>query len=227
MLARKIFLTLALMSMLVLGAASTSHADGNFMVRIQGTGVLPDADADVLSSNVIIPGAGMDVDDEFIPTATLTYFLTDNYAVELFCCFAEMEAGATGISGVGEIANFWVFPPVLTAQYHFTGMGGFKPYVGVGLSYMHFFDEKAVGAFAGEKLKMEDSFGLALQAGADMAIGGGWHLNVDVKKIFIDVDAEYSNGIKADIDVDPVIVSAGIGYRFDIGSLFGRSAPLK
>ena len=45
------------------------------MVRLQGTYVNPGNDS---------TPAGLSVDDEFIPTATLTYFLNKNVGVELF-----------------------------------------------------------------------------------------------------------------------------------------------
>jgi len=34
---------------------------------------------------------------------------------------------ANTILGAGEIAETWIFPPTLTLQYHFTGMGNIKP----------------------------------------------------------------------------------------------------
>ena len=64
-------------------------------------------------------------------------------AVELFCCFANLDAD---LAGAGNVADFWVFPPALTLQYHFDSMGGFKPYVGAGIQYILPFDEEGVGA---------------------------------------------------------------------------------
>ncbi len=85
----------------------------------------------------------LELDDEFIPTLTLTYFLNKNLAVELFCCFANLDARIC--TGTTKVADFWVFPPALTLQYHFDSMGGFKPYVGVGLQYIAPFSEDGVG----------------------------------------------------------------------------------
>ncbi len=73
----------------------------------------------------------------------MTYFLNKNLALELFCCFAKLEADQ---SALGHVADLWVFPPALTLQYHFDSMGGFKPYVGAGIQYIAPFDEKGVGA---------------------------------------------------------------------------------
>lgn len=202
--------------------------DGNFMVRILGTGVLPDADAsvNVVAAPALSSGANADVSDEFIPAATLTYFLNKNLAVELFCCFAQHTADGQGsIAFLDEIADFWIFPPALTVTYHFDGMGAFKPYVGAGLQYIHFFDEKSSTAVS-NSVDIDDAVGFTLQAGADFSLGNGWYLNADVKKTWIDTEVTWKqNGIttvQADLDIDPLIVSAGLGYRFNLDDLFGR-----
>lgn len=230
---RKFFVTLMVGLALALGTTGAYAGDGNFMVRVLGSGVLPDTDADIsTATGVALPTYDADISDEFIPAATLTYFFSPNLAVELFCCFANHQAKGKGaLSAVGDIADFWIFPPSLTLQYHFTGMGGFKPYVGAGLTYIHFFDEDSGNLTNATSVDIDDAVGFALQAGADISLGNNWYLNMDVKKVFIDTEASWRGGgvdLDADVDIDPWIVSAGIGYRFDLGDLFGRrSAPLK
>ena len=54
----------------------------------------------------------------------------------------------------------------MTLQYHFDDMGGFKPYVGAGVQYIHFFDENSN---LGGSLDIDDAFGFALQAGVDVS----------------------------------------------------------
>lgn len=227
---------LALGAALSMGAlpAAAGSEEGNFMVRVLGAGVLPDADASVSIGGVATPTANADVSDEFIPAATLTYFLTKNIGLELFCCFAKHQADGEGsIAGLGEIADFWIFPPALTATYHFDGMGAFKPYVGAGVQYIYFFDEKSSTAVS-DSVEIDDALGFTLQAGVDFSLGGGWYLNADVKKTWIDTEVTWrQNGgttVTADLDVDPLIVSAGLGYRFNLEDLFGsrsEAAPMK
>lgn len=198
---------------------------GDFMVRALVTGVLPDTDASVYAGGARIPGANADVSDEVIPATTLTYFFTDHIAVELFCCFAKHEVDGTGtIAGLGKIADTWIFPPALTAQYHFNTDGKFKPYVGAGLQYIAFFDE-GVGQnrLGARSVDIDDSVGFTLQAGLDFSLGNGWYLNADVKKTWLDTNVKWNGtGVKADVDLDPLIVSAGFGYRFNLGDLFGH-----
>jgi outer membrane protein len=223
---------LAALALVVSMVASVEKAmagddHGNFMVRALVTGVLPDTDADVYAGGARIPGANAEVSDEVIPATTLTYFFNDNLAVELFCCFAKHSIDATGsISGLGEIADTWIFPPALTAQYHFNSGGKFKPYVGAGLQYIAFFNEgTGQNRLGAANVSIDDALGFTLQAGVDISMGNGWYLNADVKKTWLDTEISWAGtGVTADADLDPLIVSAGVGYRFNLGDLFGHGA---
>ncbi len=217
----------ALGAMALVAPAAAGDYDGNFLVRLQGTVVAPDSSADVYSGGVLVPSYDADVSTEVIPTLTLTYFFNKNIAAELFCCFAKFnaEGSAGAIDGVN-LGDFWVFPPIVTLQYHFDSMGGFKPYVGAGVEYMAFFGEGRSDLGGHPKINLDSAFGFALQAGFDMEVGRGWYLNADVKKVWLNTDADWGNGVTAKVDVDPWIVSVGLGYRFNLSDLFGsREAP--
>ncbi|MDX2156705.1 MAG: OmpW family outer membrane protein [Hyphomicrobiaceae bacterium] len=222
------------------GSATAGDYNGNFMVRVLGAGVFSQDELTSLNSVSGLPvadlkAAGFDaeVSDRFIPAATLTYFLTKNLSVELFCCFThhhiDLKAPAAFAALSGKVAESWMFPPALTLQYHFDGMGPFKPYVGVGAQYIHFFSEKTgANTLAATSVDIDDAFGVTIQAGFDVAIGNGWYLNADVKKTWLDTTVTWRNSavtggnIVAKADIDPLIVSAGIGYRFNLDDIFGR-----
>jgi len=208
---------------------------GNFMVRALVTGVLPDTDATVKAGGAVIPGANAEVNDEVIPAATLTYFFNDNFSLELFCCFAKPSIDGKGtIAGLGQIADSWIFPPALTAQYHFNSGGKWRPYVGAGVQYIAFFDEgTGQNRLNATSVSIDDALGFTLQAGLDLSIGNGWFLNADVKKTWINTDITWNGTpVTASADIDPVIISAGLGYRFNLSDIFGHRAqtasiPLK
>jgi outer membrane protein len=199
--------------------ASAGDYSGDFMVRVQGTVVNPDVDSNP---------PGLDVSTEVIPTLTLSYFFTKNVAVELFCCFAKHQAE---LAGAGDVADFWIFPPALTLQYHFDGMGAFKPYVGAGVQYIAPFSEDGTGALAGVDVDIDDALGFTLQAGFDVEVGLGWYLNADVKKTWIDHTVSVGGVEAFDIDLDPWIFSVGLGYRFNLSDIFGsrtaEAVPMK
>ncbi|HQN52646.1 MAG TPA: OmpW family outer membrane protein, partial [Phenylobacterium sp.] len=67
----------------------------------------------------------------------------------------------------------------------------------------------------GFKVKLDDGFGYALQAGVDIATAGKWSVNVDAKKIFFETDASINGGaLKSKVKLDPWVISAGVGYKF-------------
>lgn len=223
MLGRKSLAAAALAAGMALAAVSPALAgtrDGNFMVRVQGTVIDPDASAKVYAGNNRLEGANADVSTEVVPTMTLTYFFNKNLAVELLCCAAKLEAKGKGTIDKVDLGDFWIFPPALTLQYHFDNFHGFKPYVGAGIQYIHFFKEGRGGI---GRIRLDDAVGFTLQAGVDIELGDGWYLNADVKKTWIDTDASWKGtDITAKVDVDPWIYSVGIGYRFNLEDIFGH-----
>jgi len=229
-------------------AAAAGDNNGNFMVRVLGAGIITQDDLTSLRSVSGLPvsdlkAAGFDasVSDEVVPAATLTYFLNKNLALELLCCFAQHKVDLKAPAGFealsGSVAETWIFPPAVTLQYHFDGMGPIKPYIGAGVQYIAFFSEKtASNTLQASSVDIDGAFGATIQAGVDIAMGGGWYLNADVKKTWLDTTVTWRNSavtggdIVAKVDLDPLIVSAGLGYRFNLEDIFGRRTnyePLK
>jgi outer membrane protein len=111
----------------------------------------------------------------------------------------------------GDIGTFKHLPPTLTVQYHFTGMQGFRPYVGAGLNYTNISDVKILNGAVNLK---RNSYGLAVQIGVDVPLGGGWLLNLDVKKAQIGTKVYLGGADKGSFKVDPLLVGLGVGLRF-------------
>ncbi len=182
----------------------TGWANERFQVRLRAIGVIPDEDSRV---NI---GGDVDVGDALVPELDLTYFITNNIAVEAIAGTAQHEIDYNGNTNLG---NTWILPPTVTLQYHFTPDQTLSPYVGAGINYSMFYGEETGPGFT--DLEVDGGFGFALQAGTDIWINENWGLNIDVKKIFLDVDGTLNNGaIRADIDLDPWILGAGVSYRF-------------
>lgn len=182
-----------------------SADDGNpWQVRVRAIGVLPDDDSSV---NI---GGETDVGDAVVPELDISYFFTKNIAAELILATAKHDVDYTGNVDLGDA---WILPPTLTLQYHFTPDRAFSPYVGAGLNYSLFYSEDAADPFT--NLNIHGGVGYALQAGFDYWLDEHWGLNMDVKKVWLNIDARLNDGaIRADIDLDPWIVGAGVAYRF-------------
>lgn len=184
-------------------ALADSGADGKWMIRGRAVGVVPQE-----SSRLSIGGT-VSVDNSIVPELDFTYFFTPNIAAELIAAITPHDVKTSG--GV-DAGSSWLLPPTLTVQYHFTQNPSFKPYVGAGVNYTHFFNADA-GAL--NSVDYDDSFGGALQAGVDIPIQGNWNFNLDVKKVFISTTATFRpSGITADVDIDPWLIGVGVGYRF-------------
>lgn len=212
-----------LLAAAAIGAAMGGGAaaeQGDFLVRLRGIVVAPtDKASDVLPG---FPGGTVDVETAIVPELDFTYFLTDTIGAELILATSPHDIeGAGALTGLGEIADVMALPPTLTLQYHFNPRGKFRPYVGVGVNYTIFYSEDAssalVGAVGPTTVDLDDSFGVAFQLGADIALGERWSLNADVKYIQIDTTATLNSGgaiNTVDVDLDPIVAGIGIGYRF-------------
>ncbi len=164
------------------------------------------------SANQDSTGLGLSVNNKTFPELDISYFLTPNIAVELILTYPQKH---TLYSNGAEIGTLKHLPPTLTAQYHFNAPG-FRPYVGLGLNATNFsdvqFNPAVVAALSPNVKRM--SYGLALNAGVDVPVGGGWLVNVDVKKVKLGTDV-YAGTTKAGtFKVDPTLISLGFGKRF-------------
>lgn len=179
-------------------------APDRFEVRVRALGVLPD-----VSSNVNI-GGHVSARNSYTPEVDLTYYLTERFSAELIAATSRHKLDYNNTTSLGKT---WILPPTLTAQYHILPGHAFNPYVGAGLNYSMFYGEKTSPGFHG--LDVDGGVGYALQAGADYWIDKHWGLNFDVKKLYLNVDAKLNGGaIRADVDLDPWIVGAGVAYHF-------------
>ncbi len=219
-------------SMGVTANAQAGDYSGDFQIKAGVSGVLPNSDfGDIVLNGNALAGADAEVDDSWVPTLTLAYFVNKNIALELFCCFAQHGIDGKGILpglGAAELGETMIFPPILTLQYHFDTIGGFKPYVGAGVQFIHFFDESSE---IGGSLELDSAWGFSLQGGVDYELGNGLYVGADVRYTWLDTEAHFRNtqfgDIDTKLDLDPLIVSAHVGYRFN---LFNRTAsyePMK
>lgn len=208
---------LALGAVLALSGAAQAQdfkpkAAGDFILNVRISDVAPVGSDPITTLAGASTGLNAKVGNMVMPSLGLTYFLTDHWAVEAIATTTEHQIKAQGPGTNVDVRKTWVLPPVVSLQYHFAPAAKVSPYVGAGLNYMLFYGGKDQNNF---QLRVKDGFGEALVAGVDVAAGGPWSLNFDVKKVFFQTKAEDSkNGLKATVNLDPWVLSAGAGYRF-------------
>jgi outer membrane protein len=131
----------------------------------------------------------------------LTYFITDHISLEAIAAVTRHTARN---SAAGAVASVWLLPPTITAQYQFDPSGSLRPYVGAGINYTVFYGAKS----ALPNIGFKNSFGWALQAGADVPVGDGpYFLNLDVKKVFMGTHVRASGGA---VQLQPVSIPGSL-----------------
>jgi outer membrane protein len=205
--------------------ADTWWNAGDIFVRVRAEAFVPNISTRDWNNNggLNLSGADLSATTTFLPELDLSMFLSKNIAIEAICCVGDTTVNSAGsIHGLGKVGDTWFFPPTVLVQYHFDGFGAFKPYLGIGGGYVWFFDENPGKNF--KDLKLNSAANVTFQAGFDYHLAGNWFLNADVKYMVLGTDYSTHVGgtlITGHVDIDPIIVGAGIGYRF------GSYTPLK
>ncbi len=190
-------------------APFTGKSAGDVMVRARLLGVIPQN-----NGSTSLGGHPTGTKD-LIPELDVSYFITDNIALELIAGTSKHNMKAVHTSGgdIG-IGSVRLLPPTLTAQYHFMPKERLSPYLGAGLNYTFFYDVSTPGNGI-DSVHYDNHIGYALQAGVDYAITPNVYFNFDVKKIFLRTDVSVNGGaVTAKAHIDPWLVGAGIGYKF-------------
>ena len=215
--ARTLVLTAGL-TLAALAAGPASAQDwqvarkGDWIVTGRVTEVASSADDAITTAAGAATGLHVDVGHDVMPTLGFTYFLTDHISVEAILGATRHEIRAVGGTTDVAVHETWVLPPVVTVQYRPAPEARVSPYVGAGLNYMLFFDGENRNGF---DVKLDDGIGYALQAGADVAVSGPWTVNIDVKKVWFNTDATINAGtLSSDVNLDPWVVSLGLGRKF-------------
>ena len=201
--------------LLVQAAASPCYAAGEspWMVRLRVLGIIPDDS----SSQITTIHGEASVDSAVTLDLDISYFFTENIAAELVLAYAQHDVTAENTDlGNIDLGSLDLLPPTLTLQYHFMPKNAFRPYVGAGLSYVLIPNEDS-GPVATAVDYDDGQVGFALQAGFDYFFTKNWCVNVDVKKVWVDVDVTVhalGTTVSTTVDVDPWLFGVGIGYRF-------------
>jgi outer membrane protein len=203
---------------LLAGASAASAQDfqpkaaGTWLINVRATSVAPDESAPIKTAAGAATGLAATVSDDTIPSLGISYFVTDKVAVEVILGTSKHEIDAVGGVSPVRVHETWVLPPVVSVQYHPLPAARVSPYVGAGVNYMLFYNGSDKNGF---NVDLDDGFGYSLQAGVDIAVQGPWSVNLDAKKVFFDTEASINGGaLKSDVQLDPWVVSIGLGRKF-------------
>jgi outer membrane protein len=198
----------------LVASPALAYEAGTWVLRA-GVGVVaPDSDNLVIDSETIV-----EVDDGTSLTLMGTYMFSRHWAFDILASWPfnhDIKLGGT------KIAETEHLPPTFSMQYHFLPDSTIQPYVGAGVNYTTFFStdvEQVLTDLTGiTDIDLDDSFGLALQLGADWTFGNRWLLNFDLRWIDIESDLTASDGVISEevgtVKIDPWVYSINVGYTF-------------
>ncbi len=192
-----------------LSAGAVQAQESPWMVRARAVYLSWDnGNADGLQN----AGVGtVSADKHWIPEVDISYFFTKNIAAELVLTYPQdVDIKTAALGGIGHVQ---ALPPSLLLQYHFTDLGAFKPYVGLGLNYT-IFTKDSFNTALGKVSVDGSSWGLAAQVGMDYALDKNWSINLDAKYIQMDTDVKLGGTKIGKLDLNPITYGVGIGYRF-------------
>ena len=184
-----------------------AQSAGEWTVGIGAHMVNPASDNGTVAGT-LKPGVGNDTR----PTVTLEYFVRNGLGIEVIA--ATPFQHHIKIDGLGMVGETKHLPPTLSLQYHFNSAGSVSPFVGAGVNYTVFFQEKTSGALAGAKLELDSSLGAAVHAGIDFKLGERSALRVDARWIDIDTDAKLDGQDIGTVEIDPLVYGAAYVIRF-------------
>lgn len=182
-----------------------AYGAGDFFTRLGVAQVTPKNDNGALADGAL----AVDVQDKTDFAFTLGYRFHDKMGVELLAALPFKHDIALNVENLASTKHL---PPTLTLQYYPLGgtQARVQPYIGAGINYTRFSDEQlAIG-----ELDLDDSWGLAGQLGIDLLIDDNWALNAAAWYLDIDTDATVNGAAEGSVEIDPIVVMAGLSYRF-------------
>ena len=218
----KSLFTASLLALAIASHIAQAHQAGDIIVRAGAITVDPHEDSsNVKIGGVKAAGTAATLDSDTQLGLNFAYMLTDKLGIELLAATPfSHDVGTKGLGGL-KLGSVKHLPPTLSLVYYqLDSKSAFQPYVGAGINYTWFFDDKlsseAEGAgFRG--LDMKDSWGLAAQIGADYMLTDKLMLNAQIRYIDIETKATTYDGttkVSVDVDVDPFVYMVGLGYKF-------------
>ncbi len=217
---KKTALTTALLAM-VASAPALAYQKGDFIARAGWAKVVPSSDESDPFKGSALRGTNSKVKVSNADSLGLTfaYMLTDNVGVGLLGAYPfkhDIKGKSGALRGAGKLLDTKQLPPTLTLQWHFNPGYHLHPYIGAGVNYTYFFDQNTKGALKGTSMDLNNSWGLAGEAGMDYTFWNDYLVSAQVWYIDIDTKAKSSSSAIGDatVDIDPWVFMLGVGKKF-------------
>lgn len=196
--------------------AAAAEASSPWTLRVRALHIHPANKSDAIPS-LAVPTDSISASKKWAPDLDIEYAFNDKFSAELLLTVPQKHTVTVHESALGgpvAIGTFKHLPPTLTVKYRPLGDAVLSPYVGVGVNYTRIWDARLTVPTVGSLRLDQSSVGLAWQAGADYKIDDHWSASVDFKYVKIGSDVKLGATRVSHVNVDPVLLAVGAGYRF-------------
>ena len=161
------------------------------------------------------PADGLDVDGDPAPTLSASYYINDNFAVELWGA-ADKFNHRVRADGVGKVGTVDQQPIAQSGQYHFGQADNtFRPFLGLGYYESNFSNESISALGGGDHVGLKTAKGAIGTVGVDMNINSTWFARADARYMHSRPEVRVAGaGTGQELKLDPWVVGFGIGARF-------------
>ncbi len=163
-----------------------------------------------------IDEAELEFDGSPTATASLSYYLNDNMAIEGWGAVSKFDH-RMHTADAGKIGTASSQPWAVSAQYHFRdGNDTVRPFVGLGYFQNNITDEDQdnLGPYANDHIGIGTAKGPMATIGVDLNFTPTVFARADARYLHGGADVEV-NGMEAgDADLNPLILEVGVGARF-------------
>ncbi|MBV8665719.1 MAG: OmpW family protein [Burkholderiaceae bacterium] len=210
---------------LAISAAASAQTAGTWAVGVGYNNVSPTASTDPISPPSL-PNSTTKVSSNGQPIAVVDYMVTDHFSLEfgIGTPYKHKMSGDGALAGVGQLGTFEQLPPTLFAQYRFLDANSpLRPYVGIGLTYAIFRDEKGSGTLtavtdpggAPATFKIDNTWAPTPEVGLTYAFNKKWYGDVRVSKTYLDPTVHINpTNQTTKAPLNPISSALVIGYRF-------------
>jgi len=200
-------------SLAPIAAQAQAAAENPWMIRVRAVDLLFQNGQS--GGNGAVQALNVKAQNQWIPEVDVSYFFTKNIAAELVLTYPQ-QVNITAGSGNTNVGKITALPPSLLAQYHFTDLGAFKPYVGLGVNYTIFGNRQNFPALGNSVTVNQSSIGVVGQIGMDYMFDKNWGMNVDLKYATMSTEVKTVSGGTnlGTLTLNPWMPAVGVTYKF-------------
>lgn len=224
-------------AVMAVAPAAQAFEAGDFIVRAGVVHVAPDDSSESITVGGAPLVAGADaqaaVDSNSQLGLRATYMFTNHFGLGVLGAtpFKHNIKGGGDLPGDLKLGETKHLPPTVTLQYFpMNSSSALQPYVGVGVNYTTFFEEKTSAElnntlnFPASELELDDSVGVAVELGMDYMLSENFGLNAAIWWADINTDAkvkvldgagnQLAETDEFEVEIDPMVYMVGFTYKF-------------